>query len=298
MVKALLKHGKWIGYVIYTVLLTTGLLYYRFPSDNIQAYLVSETAGTDPPMVLSLKAVRPGFPPGVHLIDARISFRETPQQDLLRADTISITPAVWAFLSGAPRYRFDAHAYNGDIEGHVRFERYATDAPFITSIRLKDIHIGGHPYLAPLVGRDVSGVLGGALQYAGQKNRLIDGAGQGTIVICDGGIKLLQPILGLDSLSFERLSMEMALKDRKVTLNRVQLQGKAVQGELSGAITLNTDLSRSRLDLKGTMEPLGGLFGNSKGDASALSFLRQGLKKLKRSFVIQGTFRNPVFRFI
>jgi len=298
MVNALSKHGKWIGYVIYTVLLTTGLLYSRFPSDKIQAYLVSEAANIDPPMVLSLKAVRPGFPPGVHLMDARISLGEMPQQDLLRADTISITPAAWAFLSGTPRYDFDAHAYNGDIEGHVRFEAYATDAPFITSIRLKDIHIGGHPYLAPLVGREVSGVLGGAVQYAGHQNRLIDGAGQGTIVICNGDVKLLQPILGLDSLSFDRFSMEMALKDRKVTLNRVQLEGKTIRGELLGAIALNTDLSRSRLDLKGTLEPLGGLFGNSKGDAAALSFLRQGLKKLKRSFVIQGTFRNPVFRFI
>ncbi len=298
MVRAFLKHGKWIGYVIYTVLLTTGLLYYRFPSDKIHAYLVSAAAGTDPPMVLSLKAVRPGFPPGIHLIDAGISLRETPQQDLLRADSISITPAAWSFLSGAPRYHFEAHAYNGDIEGHVGFEQYATDAPFATSLRLKGIHIGRHPYLASLVGRDVSGVLGGAIQYAGQQNRLIDGAGQGTIVLSDGGVKLLQPILGLDSLNFDRLSMEIALKDRKVSLNRVQLEGRTVKGELSGAITLNTDLSKSRLDLKGTMEPLGGLFGNSKGDAAALSFLRQGLKKLRRSFVIQGTFRNPVFRFI
>jgi len=298
MVNALSRHGKWIGYVIYTVLLTTGLLYYRFPSERIQAYLVSEAANTDPPMVLSLKAVRPGFPPGVHLRDARISLRETPQQDLLRADTISIRPAAWAFLSGAPRYHFDAHAYNGDIEGYVRFEGYAADTPFITSVRLRDVHIGGHPYLSSLVGRDVSGVMGGAVQYAGQQNKLIDGAGQGTIVIYDGGVKLLQPVLGLDSLSFDRFSMEMGLKDRKVTLNRVQLEGKTIRGELSGAIILNTDPSRSRLDLKGTLEPLGGLFGNSKGDAAALSFLRQGLKKLKRNFVIQGTFRHPVFRFI
>jgi len=292
------KHGKWIGYLIYTVLLTTGLLYYRFPSDTIKTYLVSKIASADPPMVLSLKALRPSFPPGVDFIDVGIALRETPQQEMLRASSISITPAVWTFLSGEPRYHFDAYAYDGDIEGHVRFERYATDAPFTTSVSLNGIHIGRHSYLVPLVGRDVSGVLDGTIHYRAQQNKFVDGAGQATIVISGGSVKLLQPILGLDSLNFDRLFMEMALKDRKVSLKRVQLDGKTVKGELSGTITLNADLSRSRLDLKGTMEPLGGIFGNTKVDVAALNLLRQGLKKLRRSFVIQGTFKNPEFRFL
>jgi type II secretion system protein N len=298
MVRAGLKYGKWLGYLIYTVLLTTGLLYYRLPLDTIQAYLASKAAGADPPMVLSLKAIQPGFPPGVDLIDVGISLRETPQRHLLQAGRISIVPAALSFLSGAPRYDVDAHAYNGDIEGYVSFERHEMDSPFTTSLRLKGIHIGLHPYLGPLVGRDVSGVLDGAIHYAGQQNRFVDGVGQGAIVLSDGSVKLLQPIMGLDSLNFDRLSMEMALKDRKLALNRVQLDGPTIKGELSGTITLNTDISSSRLDLKGTMEPLGGLLGIMKGDAAALTFLRQGLKKLSRSFVIQGTFRKPVFRFM
>jgi type II secretion system protein N len=298
MTKAILKNGKWLGYLIYTVLLTTGLLYYRFPSDAIQAYLVSEVAGADPPMVLSLKALRPSFPPGIDLIDVGISLRETRQQDLLRAGSISIAPAAWSFLSGAPRYHFDVHAYNGDIAGHVRFERYATDAPFTAFLRLKGLHIGLHSYVLSLLGRNVSGVLDGDIHYAAQRNRLTDGAGQGMIIISDGKVNLLQPILGLDAIDFDRLSMKMALKDRRVSLTHVEVEGRSIKGELSGMIILNTDISRSRLDLKGTLEPLGGLLENMKGNAATLSFLRQGLKKLRRSFVIQGTFRNPVFRFI
>ncbi|MDQ1333717.1 MAG: Type secretion system protein GspN, partial [Thermodesulfobacteriota bacterium] len=47
-----------------------------------------------------------------------------------------------------------------------------------------------------------------------------------------------------------------------------------------------------------TIEPLSGLVGNMQGDAATLTFLRQGLKKLSRSFVIQGTFQRPIFRFM
>jgi len=295
--RILLKNGKWPAYLLYVVLLTTGLLYYRFPSDTIRACLVSEVARAHPSMILSLKTIRPGFPPGIDLIDAGISLRETPQKHLLKAGNIFIAPAVWSFLSGAPQYRFDARAYNGDIEGHVRFESRGAKASFTTSLTLKGIHIGLHPYLPSLVGRDVSGVLEGDIQYTGQRNRLMEGAGQGTIVISDGKVELLQPVLGLDAIDFDRLSMKMALKDRKIDLTRAEVAGRTIKGELSGTITLKPDLSRSMLDLKGTMEPLGGLLGNLKGNAATLTFLRQGLKKLNRSFVIQGTFRNPVFRF-
>jgi type II secretion system protein N len=298
MTKAILKNGKWLGYLIYTVLLTTGLLYYRFPSDTIQAFLVSKVAGADPPMVLSVKTLRPSFPPGVDLVDVELSLRETPQQDLLRAGSISIAPAAWSFLSGAPRYHFDIHAYNGDMAGHVRFERHAIEAPFTAFLRLKGLHIGLHPYLLSFLGRDVAGVLHGDIHYAAQPNRLMEGAGQGTMVISDGRVTLLQPVLGLKAIDFDRLTVKMALKDRRVSLTHVELEGRTIKGELSGTIILNADLSTSRLDLKGTMEPLGGLLENMKGNTATLSFLRQGLKKLRRSFVIQGTFRNPVFRFV
>jgi type II secretion system protein N len=297
MTKALLKNWKWLGYLVYAVLLTTGLLYYRFPSDRIRAYLVSELGRADPPMNLSLKTVRPGFPPGVDLIDVAVAVRETPQKHLLQAKDISIVPAVWTFLSGSTQYCFDIHAYHGNIEGRVRFKRNGVKAPLKTSLQFKGIDIGLHPYLPPLVGREVSGVLEGTVQYAGYQNNLIEGTGQGAIVISDGKVKLLQPILGLDSIDFDRFSVKMALKDRKIAVTHAQLEGRTIKGDLSGTITLKTDLSRSMLDLKGTMEPLGGLLGNIKGNAAALTFLRQGLKKLNRSFVIQGTFRNPVFRF-
>jgi hypothetical protein len=122
--------------------------------------------------------------------------------------------------------------------------------------------------------------------------------GQGMIIISGGKVRLLQPILGVDAIDFDRLTMKMALKDRRVSLTHVEVEGRSIKGELSGTIILNTDISRSRLDLKGTMEPLGGLLENVKGNTATLSLLRQGLKKLRRSFVIQGTFRNPTFRFV
>ena len=298
MKKVILKKGKWIGYLLYCVLLTAALLYYRFPSESIADYLESVVAKANPRIILSLESLRPGFPLSVDLIDAKISLKKAPRKPLLRVKNVSLRPEAWAFLHGTPVYHFDAYVYAGNIKGDVRFENQELMAPFTTTMKLKDLHIGRHPYLSPLIGRDVSGILGGDIVYTGQYTNLIEGVGEAILSISEGRVKLLQPILGLESLQFDRLSMKITLKNKKVALSDVGLEGRAVKGQLSGIIILNNDIPASRLDLRGTLEPLGGLFGNLKGDSNSLKFLRKSLKSLKRSFVIRGTFRDPEFKFI
>ena len=298
MKKAIRKKGKWIGYLLYCVLLTVALLYYRFPSESIAAYLESAVSKANPRILLSLESLRPGFPLSVDLIGAKMSFKKAPQKPLLSVKNLSLRPEAWAFLHGTQVYHFNVHAYDGNINGNVRFEDQERMDSFTATMQLRDLRIGRHPYLSPLIGRDVSGVLGGDIVYTGQYNNLIAGAGEAILNISGGSVQLLQPILGFESLQFDRLSMKMKLKNKKMTLSDVGLQGPAVKGQLSGTITLNNDIPASRLDLRGTIEPLGGLFGNLKGESNSLKFLRRSLKNLQRSFVIRGTFRDPEFKFL
>ena len=122
MKKTIRTKGKWIGYPLYCVLLTAGLLYYLFPSERIAAYLESVVAKADPRIFLSLESLRPGFPMGVDLTDARISLKKAPRKSLLSVKNVSLRPEAWAFLQGTHVYHFDAHAYDGNIDGNVRFE--------------------------------------------------------------------------------------------------------------------------------------------------------------------------------
>ena len=298
MKKAIRKNGKWIGYLLYCVLLTVGLLYYRFPSESIAAYLESAVARANPRILLSLESLRPGFPLSVDLIGAKMSFKKAPQRPLLSVKNFFLRPEIWAFLHGTQVYHFNVHAYDGNLKGNVRFEDQERMDSFTATMKLKDLRIGRHPYLSPLIGRDVSGVLGGDIVYTGQYNNLIGGVGEAILSISGGSVQLLQPILGFESLQFDRLSIKMTLKNKKVTMSDVGLQGPAVKGQLSGTIILDNDIPASRLDLRGNIEPLGGLFGNLKGESNSLKFLRRSLKNLKRSFVIGGTFRDPEFKFL
>jgi len=211
MKKILIKHGKWLGYLLYTVVLVTALLYCRFPSDTIRTYLESRVAAEAPGWALSVEGVSPGIPPGLDMTNVSVWSRETPQKHALQAKRIAVSPAFGAFVSGAAEYRFNAHAYNGDITGRIRFEQNDMTGPFSASVQLKGLHVGLHPYLPPLAGRDVSGILGGDISFSGTQRRLLDGAGKGIITISDGSVKLLQPVMGLEAVDFDRLSLKMAL---------------------------------------------------------------------------------------
>ncbi|MEE9612272.1 MAG: hypothetical protein V3W19_13540, partial [Desulfatiglandales bacterium] len=50
---------KWVGYTFYGILLTLGLLYYRFPSEVIQGFLQARVEKMNPQLALSMERVSP-----------------------------------------------------------------------------------------------------------------------------------------------------------------------------------------------------------------------------------------------
>jgi hypothetical protein len=82
---------------------------------------------------------------------------------------------------------------------------------------------------------------------------LIEGSGAADLRLSDGRLELLQPILSLDSIDFDQVSIKMALQNRRINLTQVALEGPNMRGTLSGIINLGKEIGNSRLDLRGTI---------------------------------------------
>ena len=102
------------------------------------------------------------------------------------------------------------------------------------------------------------------------------------------------PFLGVDSIDFDRLTINMSLGNRRIRMVRVDLKGNTLQGDLSGTINLTGDLLKSRLNLKGNVEPLEGLMSGNQG---ILQLFRQKSGSMKKLFTIRGTLGAPRFSF-
>lgn len=291
------KNKKWFGYTIYCIIVTVGLLYYRFPSDDLRDYIQIRANNLNTPLFLSIDRIKPWPPFGLKLGQTEIALKDKPDIKLFRADSLLVKLEAWSFLKGKGKYCFECLAYGGDVGGCVYFEKNSTKAPFNTEIELKSIRIGNYKGLRYLIGRDVDGIINGTIYYSGQHKNLMDGTGEANLKLLDGRVDLLLPILPLGSIEFNEVKIDMALKKRKVNLTRFELNGHQLKGTLSGTISLKEKFAKSTIDLKGTIEPFASFFKNTEGAFSALRFFKQMMRKGTLTFIVHGTLGEPKIKF-
>ena len=296
MKQTISKRKKYLGYTSYAVLLTVALLYFRFPGDAFKEHVQATLKEVFPRHLFSVGHLRPSFPPGLGLFETAVVSGATPDVNLFEADSLVIRPDPWSLLKGKTKYRFDCRAYGGEIRGSIQCAEENGEPPFTAFVELLNIDLGRHAYLSQLVGKRLKGALNGVITYGGQGEFPGKGEGEAHLRLSHGSVELKEPILRLESISFDDLLLNMVLKDGKIELTRGELEGREIEGSLSGSIVLKRVFSKSALDLKGTIAPLGDLFGGAKGASHILKFFKQDLGKKKFGFSIRGTFERPKFQ--
>jgi len=286
---------KYAGYALYAIVVAVVLLYVRFPSESFQSYLVQVAGRMDPQVIFSTRSLDPSFPPGLWLQEPVFSLKERPGTAFFEAQELSVNPGMGSLILGNTTWFFDARAYGGIINGHILSGEGGEMEGF--SVSLEKVRIHEYAFLPQFGLGDFGGTLKGNITYKGPPDRIVSGDGAGDIHISEGKIDLLNPFLGLETLPFGKLNVRFTLKKGTVSLTSVSLDGKGFQGSLSGTIRLNRIMDRSRLNLKGTIEPIEAFLETLKGGPALLGLFRGGHNGLRRSFIIQGTFRSPKFRF-
>ena len=289
------KRFKFLGYGLYAVLVTVALLYYRFPSDAVKQHLIQMVGRMEPGVILSARSLNPSFPPGLQLLEPVFSLKERPETAVFKAEHLLVSPGIGSLFRGRVAWFFDADAYGGIIKGRIQPGKNGEITGL--SVSFKDVRIHEHGFLPDFGIGNLTGGLSGDVSYGGPMDRPIMGTGNGDIFISEGQMVLLNPILGLKTITFSKLRTQWTLKKRIVNLASVSIDGKGFQGSLSGTISLNQMPAYSRLNLRGTIEPFAAYLRTLKGGPALLSLFQGGGRGLKRSFVIQGTFMSPIFRF-
>ena len=289
---------KYFGYALYIILLTVGLLFYRFPSDAYRDYFHAIANSINPQFLLLIEKIRPSFPFGLNLLQPKLSLKANPNIKVFVAENLLIRPNLRSLLNEESKYYFDCLAYDGDLKGNIRFKKNNIKAPFSASIKMKGICIDDFVGLSDLIGCNVRGILGGSITYRGIFNFLIDGIGEANLRISYGHVELLRPILTFKSIAFDEMLIKMALRNHTIDLASVELKGRVIHGALSGTVSLKKKVSESRLNLKGTIMFLAGLDKRNKGASKILGLFLQNRKTNEFYFTINGTLTEPKLKFI
>jgi type II secretion system protein N len=272
-----MNNRKWTWYTVYGIIVTIVFLYLLFPSDQFGNYLVKVISDNNPEIALSMDRASLGFPLAVKMTNLVVDFKER-QGSTIEAAFVRVRPAFTDLLRGRETLLVRAKAYNGDVRLEASSEgSFSKGTPVALNVDLDDVHIGKCSYIRSVFGRGVEGRLGGTLKYNGKIGDVIRGTGELELTLLDAGMDLEGQMFGFEKLTFDEMKATMALKNRTLKVDTLNIDGREVSGSFDGNVFLNRDIVRSRLALKGNL------------DIPTLN------KKL--SVQLGGTVSNPIPRF-
>lgn len=283
-------------YGLYSLVVVLVLLYSKFPSDAVRNYVEFTVESRISPMVLRIGSVDLELPPGLVLKDVRVSRRDGPGKIFFSAGDLRIRPEPGKLIRGIPSAAIHCRAYGGSISGALSLSERRLHGPVAADVALNGIRIEDNAALQEFIGRSVRGVLDGTVTFSGPPGNPWTGDAEIRLVARDGNFEIMQPLLGLDILEFSRLVLNGDLKDRRFNLTHGDIEGPDYRGSLTGTVIPGENLTESRVNLQGWIEPFPSFF-TRKEASGALNFARQRLKQGKLNFSIRGTLGNPTFNF-
>ncbi len=279
---------------LYTLLLTAGLLYYRFPAESFKHYCETSLAGFLPDSKCSIKSIRYTFPMGITLRDIEFSSKKNAATRLFfiqRADIVG-TP-----LDLTSRFHVTMDAAEGKIAFTVNREPEKKLLQ-LDDIRVSHFNLEKALFLHQTMNRTITGFLelDGNFQKTWKSGKAVS-TGKGKASISSGSFGLLYPILSLKKIDLQAMESSFALQDKELTVSDGTFNGRELTGSFSGTIAIQTRFPLSVFSLRGEMEPLPPLLKKSKYAQNMIIQLKKQRKRGSLPFLLKGTVEKPRFQF-
>lgn len=294
--RKIITNRKWIGYVVYGIILMFLLLIFRFPSEAIKDYVLSAVNGENSNISVTIEKASFSFPLRVRFTGIECRLKDDQATTIFQTEEVIVKPSLWSLLTKNQTFRFNCNAYEGTINGIVSLQKNSETVKFISSAEIKNININDKSQLPASFKDFISGTLEGTVKYSGSGFGNSGSEGEASLTLSRGLIKLGTPILDIKAIDFKEILIKADLKDQTLNISDLSLKGDIFSGKASGTVTLKNPVVKSLINLDASIEPTAGSIRKTADGADSMAMLRQSLKNGKISFNLQGTFEQPVLR--
>lgn len=277
----------WAVFIICAALL---FLYILFPTDSAKEYLADLVRQTHPNLTLEIGQLKLGFPPSVKLYDVSVYHSDRNIADL---ENVTIWPDIVSLFLATTHISFKGNGHGGNFKGGVDIIKKAENREVIIDADLAGIQVNQLEALSALTTHKISGSLDGTLTFTAKvpHQELV-----GDLTLVDGKIDLSPPLLAQKVLAFDSIEAQLMFNGRILTIERCELQGDQLDGEVAGSIKFGHHLAARILDLSGTVRPHEALFARLSDQAPKLlankNWQTQGVP-----FKIKGPVEAPTYSF-
>jgi type II secretion system protein N len=291
------KNKKWLGYILYVVLVTLALLYYLFPAEAVEEAVGNSVGRINPAFGFKAEGIRPWIPAGLRIDGGQVYVKDSSASPVFKADSIYIGPRILKTMGGEYSFDLSASAYRGDITGWFD-SKDEGGMTFASQIAFKDIDLAAYEFLAEKFQHRVIGTISGDIEYGNDSGRSTGRNGKAGLRLTDGQLQFQAPIFGISSVDLQNMHMELELHNREITIVKAELAGSEIKASMAGSIQLQADIKLSQLNLKGTLEPLAEFYKNYPEIRELLKSMKKRVKRGQYFFAITGTLGEPRFRLL
>lgn len=280
--------------VVYSILLTIALLYFRFPAEKFTTFCQTQVEQLFPDTRCSISKIHYKFPFAVEVIDIELDSSQRKKQKLVSVDRVVIRPKITAPKS---QFHVKVDACDGKHDFTLLIKQAKKEASF-ENIHLTQLDLAKLPFLRQTFGREITGTLSGNGTYHTTWNDdITEGKGEGNLTMVDGSFSLLLPILSLKKIDLKKFNADLMYQKETLQFNKGHFEGRELKGDFNGGLTLRAPVEQSKFSFKGTLEPLPPLL---KKNRYAKNLLIQMKKRHNRStlpFLLRGSVKRPSFKF-
>lgn len=277
--------------------------YTTFPSEEAAAYAEYHFHARNKDYALEVGEVSPWWVPGVRAIDVTVytvkrarRTKDVPKPGLERTpllslDSLAVRAQLLPLMTGQESYGFNASLIGGDVDGHFAQSDASTELSFTASgLDLSRMPIEKDSVMVRLAGT-----------LSGKSDLVLDSedvkASTGAISLSFDGLKLDEgtKVMGLavPVVTFTSASVRLEATEGKLVVTDGTFDGDVLDMTLSGDISLNKKLARSRNRLELTV--------TLPEELDKLAKIAPTLKRARDPegayhFNIGGTILSPTFR--
>jgi type II secretion system protein N len=280
-------------YLVYAVVLTAVLLYIRFPTEKFKLFCEKRVESFLSDSVCTIDRIAYHFPLSIAFFNLQSSTVVDEKDSKLVVSHLVVSPDIKNVLR--------AFAISGEIYGGSFGLKLNLDAP-AKSFQLNDVYIKGFDVNAwasdyGLLDRKMSGIVEFSGSYQARYDSPQEGMGTGKLVIADGSMELLQPVLSLPTFGFERINVDMTHENNIVRFIDGAVSGKEMSGEFTGEMRMTSPLLNSSILLSGNLTPNEGFLLAHPEEKRLVEQLLLRYKSSVLPFKVGGSVRRPTFRF-
>jgi type II secretion system protein N len=131
-----------IVYSGYIIIVTVIFLYYLFPGDAVTAYINFKINSMSPEVQLSIKELKPAFPPGMKLVRPDLLRQNQP---IISAEFLDIRPSYLSLFKKDKTIFINGDIYDGTLDSSIRIANISANPEYEFEAALDNIQISTIP---------------------------------------------------------------------------------------------------------------------------------------------------------